>query len=110
MKVTRFALVAGLTARTAGAFAPIPSATRHLSGALVDGPRCLVRWSSSSSSESGTICDVPENVQKLRLIDQPQGGKILRDLELTDVDGSTVKLGTQMGDGTSVVVFLRHLG
>lgn len=111
MKVTRFALVAGLTARSVGAFAPVATATRGLASAMVDAApaSCTVRWS-SNSSESATICDVPENVQNLRLVDQPQGGKILRDLDLTAVDGSKVNLGRQMGDGTSVVIFLRHLG
>jgi hypothetical protein len=38
-------------------------------------------------------------------------GRTLRDLELTRaVDGKTVRIGSEMGRGKSVVVFLRHLG
>ena len=121
MKVTRFALLASLTARSVAAFAPARTLT-------VDATRIanrnVVCWSSSSSTstqttdseaknENNNICDAPKDnsvESSVRLANRPQGGKILRDLELTAVDGSTVNLGTQMGDGTAVVVFLRHLG
>lgn len=35
---------------------------------------------------------------------------LLKSLELNDVNGNRKKLGTVMGNGKSVVVFLRHLG
>ena len=34
----------------------------------------------------------------------------LRSIAVTNVDGSSVELGSAMGTGTSIVVFLRHLG
>ena len=34
----------------------------------------------------------------------------LRSGILTDANGETIKLGDKMGKGTSIVVFLRHLG
>jgi hypothetical protein len=35
---------------------------------------------------------------------------LLKDLVLNDVNGTKKKLGSAMGNGKSVVVFLRHLG
>ena len=45
-------------------------------------------------------------------IDVPKGvtAKLLRSAVLTNADGESVSLGDKMGPGTSVVVFLRHLG
>lgn len=37
-------------------------------------------------------------------------GSLLKSLELTNVEGKKVKVGTLTGNGKSVVVFLRHLG
>lgn len=66
----------------------------------------------SEADESTSVCDIPKDGTSLpRLEGQPGGAKVLRQLELTAVDGSKVTLGTKMGDGgVSVVVFLRHLG
>jgi len=36
--------------------------------------------------------------------------KTLRSAILTDADGELVRLGDRMGEGTAIVVFLRHLG
>ena len=36
--------------------------------------------------------------------------KILRSATLTDAKGDSIALGDKMGKGTSIVVFLRHLG
>ena len=45
-------------------------------------------------------------------IEVPQGvtAKLLRSAVLTNADGQEVSLGAKMGQGASVVVFLRHLG
>jgi len=44
------------------------------------------------------------------IIPESVTGKILRSAVLTDADGELVRLGDRMGEGTSIVVFLRHLG
>ena len=46
------------------------------------------------------------------LVNQKGSGEIFRSLQLTDVDGNTIRLGDRMGndDRKSVVIFLRHLG
>ena len=119
MKIAKFAAVASLAAGAVQAFTPqakgdVVRRTFGRHGGVAD----VACWSSASSTsttaeddrQSQNICDIPENVQNVRLVDQAQGGKILRNLELTAVDGSSVRLGSQMGPGTSVVVFLRHLG
>lgn len=45
-------------------------------------------------------------------LDIPPGvtAQTLRSAVLTNADGESVRLGDQMGQGTSVVVFLRHMG
>ena len=40
----------------------------------------------------------------------PFGANALRKARLTNPHGNRVELGTKMGPGTSIVVFLRHLG
>ena len=106
MRITRLAALVALGAQSVTAFAPqaTPNAavTRSLSSPRIVAP-C---WATQESS----ICDVPDDVDAVQLLDMPQGGKILQHLELTAADGTTVTLGSKMGRGTSVVVFLRHLG
>ena len=64
-----------------------------------------------ASTISNTICDIPTDISSpVRLVDQPQGARRLRHLTLSSADGTSLTLGDCMGDGTSVVVFLRHLG
>ena len=41
---------------------------------------------------------------------QGVAGRMLRNSVLTSADGKPARLGDAMGDGTSVVVFLRHMG
>jgi hypothetical protein len=55
-------------------------------------------------------CDIPEGIINPDLVSQKGSGNLLRDVMLTDVDGKIVRLGDKMGGGTSVVIFLRHLG
>ena len=61
-----------------------------------------------SSTEQGTVCDKPD-VEAVDLVAQKASGITLRESMVTNVDGKVVSLGDAMGDGTSVVVFLRHL-
>lgn len=46
----------------------------------------------------------------LRLVDQPGSANILKGLVLADAEGQFVRLGGKMGDGKSIVIFLRHMG
>lgn len=59
-----------------------------------------------SSTAASTPCDMPD------VTDIPEGvtANVLRSAVLTDVNGNSVKLGDKMGSGTSIVIFLRHLG
>ena len=61
---------------------------------------------------SGNVCDEPSSVDSLLsdLGNQPDSGKLLRELSLTDADGKSVRLGDKMGMERAMVVFLRHLG
>ena len=51
-------------------------------------------------------CEVPSNVE----IPASVTAASLRSAQLTNVNGETVNLGECMGPGTSIVIFLRHLG
>ena len=55
-------------------------------------------------------CAIPEGIINPDLVSQKGSGNLLRDVMLTDVDDNVVRLGDKMGGGTSVVIFLRHLG
>lgn len=62
------------------------------------------------ASQQETPCDIPNDIVHPALVSQKGSGKLMRDAMLTDVNGDTIKLGDKMGRGTSVVVFLRHMG
>lgn len=62
------------------------------------------------ASQKETPCDIPNYIVNPDLVSQKGSGKLMRDAMLTDVNGDTITLGDKMGRGTSVVVFLRHLG
>jgi hypothetical protein len=70
-------------------------------------PNSLER--SMSSSETETVCDMPEGVKVHDLISQKGSGKLIRSAILSNVNGDVVRLGDEMGQGTSLVIFLRHL-
>ena len=108
MRVSRFALMASVAARSVGAFAPSTVMRSVAAAARTATPTPTTACFSTKDETS--ICDVPNEINSVQLKDQPRGGKILRDLDLTAADGSIVNLGSKMGDGTSMVVFLRHLG
>jgi len=58
------------------------------------------------TTEEGSVCDIPDNV----VIPESVTAGSLRSAVLTDVNGSQIKLGDKMGRGTSIVIFLRHMG
>ena len=59
-----------------------------------------------SSTEIAKPCDMPD------VTDIPEGvtARALRSAVLTDINGQKIQLGDKMGSGTSIVIFLRHLG
>lgn len=66
--------------------------------------------SQSSNSEAPPPCNIPTDVETFDLVAMKGAGKLLRATTVTNVAGSKVPLGDVMGKGTSVVIFLRHLG
>jgi hypothetical protein len=64
----------------------------------------------SMTTEPNAPCDIPTDVVNPDLVSQKGSGKLLRSAMLTDADGELISLGSKMGQGTSVVVFLRHMG
>lgn len=56
----------------------------------------------SSDSGDGLLAD--------SLVDQKGSAQLFRSLTLTDANGENIRLGERMGEGKSVVIFLRHLG
>ena len=64
-----------------------------------------------STEESTTPCAMPEGVEAAPdLTSQPGSAQLLRSNVVTNAEGDFVQLGEAMGTGTSVVVFLRHMG
>jgi hypothetical protein len=68
----------------------------------------LERSMGSSETET-TVCDMPEGVEVRDLISQKGSGKLIRSAILSNINGDIVRLGDEMGQGTSLVIFLRHL-
>lgn len=60
--------------------------------------------------ESQSVCSIPEDVSLADLSSQRGSAKILRTAVVTNTSGDYVPLDRPMGKGTSVVVFLRHMG
>lgn len=60
--------------------------------------------------ECDTVCELPTDGGFGAPVDSgPGGASVFRGSLLTDADDNSVRLGDKMGDGKSVVVFLRHL-
>mmetsp|Transcript_2723 Transcript_2723/g.7588 ORF Transcript_2723/g.7588 Transcript_2723/m.7588 type:complete len:112 (-) Transcript_2723:1035-1370(-) len=70
-------------------------------------PNARVLTALSSSSES-IVRDT--RTDKTNFAGREGAGDMLRNLEVTNVDGKKEVLGNAMGDGKSLVIFLRHLG
>jgi hypothetical protein len=99
MKFSVAALAAGLGALATSADAfQAPQVARNAKSSLVSS-----RFMSSSVQEEAP-CATPD------IIPPQVTAKALRSAVLTDADGNLVRLGEEMGKGTSIVVFLRHLG
>lgn len=60
---------------------------------------------STDKEEATPPCAMPDDV-----IPESVTAQGLRSAVLTNADGDLVNLGEQMGQGKSIVVFLRHLG
>jgi hypothetical protein len=102
MKFSVAALAAGLVAlaTSANAFQALQVPARPTKSSLVSS-----RFMSSSvKQQEESPCATPD------IIPPQVTAKALRSAVLTDADGNLVRLGEQMGTGTSIVVFLRHLG
>ena len=90
-----------ILAGAATGFAPQYSLSGGSSSTVVGSKRQLSQLSSTTVEPPCATPDViPESVT----------AKALRAATLTGADGETVALGDKMGQGTSIVVFLRHLG
>mmetsp|Transcript_13243 Transcript_13243/g.37786 ORF Transcript_13243/g.37786 Transcript_13243/m.37786 type:complete len:102 (-) Transcript_13243:861-1166(-) len=64
-----------------------------------------------TTEQSNAPCDAPEGVETAPdLTSQPGSARLLRSNVVTNADGDFIQLGDSMGTGTSVVVFLRHMG
>jgi len=104
------------------AFAPAPLHPRFSSHSATtfqghgSSSRSTLRLSTDNEGSSSTTpCDAPseEDVQTgaVDLVSQKGSAQLLRSAVLTNADGEKVQLGDSMSaDGTSIVVFLRHLG
>jgi hypothetical protein len=57
-----------------------------------------------------SVCDFPENVSVSNLVNRPGSANILRRAIVWSASGDGLALDSVMGKGTSVVVFLRHMG
>jgi hypothetical protein len=61
------------------------------------------------SSEENTVCDMPD-VDPTDLMSLKGSAQALRSAMLTNAASELIPLGESMGQGSSLVVFLRHLG
>ncbi len=104
------AVLLAAQAATHSAFTILKSPSHHSASA----PSALFSVEQGKITETAaaksTPCDIPEDVKPTSLMDQPNGGRILRSSVVTDANGDFTQLGRAMGKGTSVVVFLRHMG
>lgn len=96
------AAFAAVMVTTASAFQLLPTQTRsNANSSLSQQFKTSVVLQSSTATEPCATPDViPESVT----------AKVLRSATLTDANGELVRLGDKMGKGTSIVIFLRHLG
>ena len=62
------------------------------------------RLSSATESDASSPCAMPE------VIPESVTARDIRSAILTNADGELVNLGEKMGNGKSIVIFLRHLG
>lgn len=99
-----------------GAFAP-KSATTSLHCVSAGRPAAaFVQKKYSSTGITATTesapCDAPLETKAAvpDFVSKSDSAEVLRSVLVTGANGNLVPLGDSMGDGRSVVVFLRHLG
>lgn len=68
-------------------------------------PSLLTRFSTAAKETEASPCEMPNEVIPADLT-----ARNLRSAVLTNVRGEKVRLDEKMGSGTSIVVFLRHMG
>lgn len=109
--VYRAASAAGLGAAAAGLTLALSA------GVAVDAfvPMALSRQrrplASAAPALGAAPCDVPADAPEApNLAAMRRGAQPIRSAIVTDASGTMIPLGEAMGDGCSVVVFLRHLG
>jgi hypothetical protein len=75
---------------------------------VTSGRRYFELWATANEQSSSTTpCDVTEdNEQRIA----STTAEALRSAQVVNINGDRITLGDQMKDGTSIVVFLRHLG
>jgi hypothetical protein len=100
------AAFAAVMATTASAFQLLPTQTRSNANSISmsQQSKMSVILQSSTAAEEAPPCATPD------VIPESVTAKVLRSATLTDANGELVRLGDKMGKGTSIVVFLRHLG
>ena len=104
MKIVRAAFLAALSLTAVEAFQPrISSPTGIVSAQRSFGQVSLA--AASTADAEASPCAGPNEV-----IPDTVTAQSLRAAVLTNVDGQLVRLDEKMGTGTSIVVFLRHLG
>jgi hypothetical protein len=81
-------------------------ASQHASRSVAPVPATLLH----SANDEQTPCSAPVDVASDDLVSQKGSGKLLRSARLTNVNGEKVSLGDHMGEDTSIVILLRHLG
>ncbi len=92
---------AALVGYSANAFQAPPMS----SGRLTSRVSRVAMTSSTTKEEGPPPCAMPDDV-----IPEGVTAKALRSALLTNANGEMVRLNEKMGSGTSIVIFLRHLG
>mmetsp|Transcript_19534 Transcript_19534/g.28759 ORF Transcript_19534/g.28759 Transcript_19534/m.28759 type:complete len:110 (-) Transcript_19534:204-533(-) len=63
---------------------------------------------SAVSTKPSTPCDIPTDVDEST--NRLQDASALRNAIVTNIEGDFVPLSRAMGEGDSIVIFLRHMG
>jgi hypothetical protein len=103
---------------TVQAFAPSRRSGSGSGGVLLDHQPSATAAPKTATLRRGTAeaaaktapRDIPADVPPTDLKSHRGSGRLLRDAVLTNARGEAVRLGDSMGNGRSVVVFLRHMG
>lgn len=94
------------TAYSANAFQPTLSSMGHrTTGTSFEKMTEKMTALSSTATDEASPCAIPNDV-----IPDSVTARGLRSAVLTNIDGEKVRLDQKMGKGTSIVIFLRHLG